>query len=117
MNSRDETEVAYPREETSLLLTPDNYQKGFLVDEEWMAGVSIDPDQPEVFLAFVLRHTTGEYLGCHSYSDLSEALSAVNRIPRGWKYEKAGGCGGCGQNGKCSGGKCGQGKCGSGNCS
>lgn len=115
MDLREKTE-ADPAQSLSSLLTADNYHKGFLVDDEWMAGVSPDPKQPETFLAFVLRHTTGEYLGCHQYSDLSEALSAVNRIPRTWRYEKAGGCGGCGENGKCGGGNCGQGKCGSGKC-
>ena len=46
-----------------MALTPQNYNQGFLVDEELMAGVTENPDQAGVFSAYVLRHTTGEYLG------------------------------------------------------
>lgn len=101
-------------------LTPENYSQGFLMDEELMAGVTEHPEQPGTFVAFVLRHTTGEYLGYQPFSDLETALQKLNGIPREWAFEKtSGGCGGgaCGQGGGCGGGRCGKsGGCGSGAC-
>lgn len=58
-------------------------------------------------MAYVLRHSTGEYLGCQVFDDLDQALQAMNQIRRPWKFEQAGGCGG---------GRCGEGNCGEGNC-
>jgi len=93
-------------------LTPENYSQGFLVDDELMAGVSLQPAQPAGkqagYLAFVLRHTTGEYLGYQFFEELELALEAINRIPRPWTYESASGCGG----GSCKGGACSRGGCG-----
>lgn len=83
-------------------LTPENYNQGFLVDEELMAGVTENPDQPSVYLAYVLRHTTGEYLGQQACGSLEEALALINRIPRTWEFERTQGCDG----GKCAAGKC-----------
>jgi hypothetical protein len=92
-----------------MLLTPENYSKGFLVDEELMGGVTANPDQPGNFVAFVLRHTTGEYLGYQPFSDLDEALATLNRVSRPWTFEMTSGCGG----GNCGNGACGKGACGS----
>lgn len=94
-------------------LTNENYSKGFLVDEDLMGGVTQDPEAPETFVAFVLRHTTGEYLGYQPFSDLASALQVINQIPRNWTYERFGGCSGgnCGKEGSCSGGKCQNGQC------
>jgi hypothetical protein len=105
--------------QTAPKLNPDNYSKGFLVDEELMGGVAPHPDQPGLFVAFVLRHTTGEYLGYQAFEVLDEALQAINSVNRTWAYDQAGGCGGgnCGQGrGACNSGKCGQGQCGIGAC-
>ena len=90
------------------LLTAENYRTGFLVDEELMGGVTESPDAPGRYLAFVLRHTTGEYLGYRSFAVLEEALEAINRVQRSWAFEKASGCG----SGNCGGGSCGKGQCG-----
>lgn len=100
-------------------LNEENYQKGFLVDEELMAGITADPDLSQGFTAFVLRHTTGEYLGYQAFKDLSEALHTLNQIPRSWTFEAiSGGCGGgkCGTEGACGGGNCKVGACGTGKC-
>ena len=86
----------------SPLLNPDNFRKGFLIDEELMAGVSEDSSTPGTYIAFVMQHTTGEYLGYQPYTDLGMALSSINQIPRSWAYEASGGCGG----GECGGGTC-----------
>lgn len=90
------------------LLTAENYNKGFLVDDELMAGVSQDPNQPGVYVAFVLQHTTGEYLGYQPFTVLEQALQTLNQIERSWIFEAVGGCGNCGKEGGCAGGKCGK---------
>lgn len=99
-------------------LTPDNYSTGFLIDEELMGGVTAHPKTPGTFIGYVLRHTTGEYLGYELYTDLDEALAAINQVKRPWLYELAGGCGSgnCGKgDGTCAvgakgaaGGRCGK---------
>lgn len=85
-----------------MALTPENYSQGFLVDEELMAGITQNPDQAGQFTAYVLRHTTGEYLGHQACATLDEALGLINQIPRPWTFEKTSGCDG----GKCAEGKC-----------
>ncbi|MFZ9596133.1 MAG: hypothetical protein ACO3A2_08660 [Bdellovibrionia bacterium] len=97
------------------LLTSENYTQGFLVDDDLMAGVTTDPGDPSTFMAFVLRHSTGEYLGVRPCPSLEEALAQINQIPRSWSFEplKAGcGGGGCGKKGGCAGGGCKSGACG-----
>lgn len=88
-------------------LTVENFSSGFLVDDELIASVTENPSAPGTFLAYVLSHETGEYLGYRTFPDLSEALNSINGIKRNWKFEKSGGCGGGGSCGKkCSTGKC-----------
>lgn len=93
------------------LLTPENFRKGFLIDDDLMAGVTEDPEaipgEAMGYVAFLINHMTGEYLACESFRDLEQALATVNRLERDWVYEAAGGCGG---------GKCGEGNCKGGNC-
>ena len=108
---------------TQTPLTEANYSKGFLIDEELMGGITASPDSagssgppgppgPDVphesYVAYVLCHTTGEYLGYQPFPTLPEALAALNQVERDWKYEAAGGCDGsrCGE-GRCKGSKCG----------
>lgn len=85
-----------------MALTAQNYNQGFLIDEELMAGVTETPENPGRFSAYVLRHTTGEYLGLQAALPLDEALALINRIPRAWNFETTRGCDG----GKCAEGKC-----------
>lgn len=85
-------------------LTPGNYQKGFLIDDELMGGVS---GTENGYLAFVLHHTTGEYLGTRECSTLEEALATVNSVQRDWAFESSSQCGG----GACNEGTCGTGSC------
>jgi hypothetical protein len=85
-----------------MALTPLNYNQGFLVDEELMAGVTENPDQPGTFAAYVLRHTTGEYLGHQAGLPLDAALELINKIPRQWAFESTKSCDGT----KCEAGKC-----------
>ncbi len=94
--------------ENQTLLTTENYKRGFLVDEELMAGITEEPGQENSFIAYVLRHTTGEYLGYHAYATLDDALKALHVIQRNWIFEPIG---------KCGEGKCGKGGCGGSKCS
>ena len=87
------------------MLNTENYSRGFLIDDELMAGVTQHPEKTDLFVAFVVRHETGEYLGYEAFSSLDSALEVINRIPREWAFEKVGGCGGC------EGGQCGKGMC------
>ena len=91
--------------------TAENFKKGFLVDEELMAGITEHPDTPGVYTAYVVRHTTGETLGNQQFNDLFEAIRTINDIQRDWSFEaisKCGGDGSCGGSGKCGGtGGCG----------
>ena len=90
-----------------MLLNEDNYQKGFLIDEHLMGGVSRDEKAPGKFVAFILNHQDGNYLGHASCETLGEALHLLAQVKRDWKYESTSGCGG----GKCSTGACGTGEC------
>lgn len=80
-------------------LDPKNFDRGMLIDDEWMAGISKDP---EGFSAFVVDHADGSYLFHSVFPSLEEALTAVNQIPRAWRYEATAGC---------SGDRCAEGKC------
>jgi len=89
-------------------LSLENYQKGFLIDDQWMAGISEDPDQAGCYWAFIVNHQSGEYVTAHSYSKIDDALIALNRVDRPWNFEATKSCGG---------GNCGNGSCGKENCS
>jgi hypothetical protein len=88
-------------------LTIDNFKKGFLIDDELMAGISENTNGQSKYTAYVVRHTTGETLGFQEFSDLFEAIRALNDIPREWAYEAIS---------KCGGGNCGTGACKNGGC-
>ena len=90
-----------------MMLSKENYQKGFLIDEEWMGGVSLD-SQSGVATAFVLNHLQAETLFSETYTSLEAALAAINSVNRPtWKFESSNGCESkdCG-NGNCKGESC-----------
>ena len=79
-------------------LTAENYNQGFLVDDEVVGGVAEHPENPGQFVAFILQHETGEYLGYQPFNSLQEALDVINKVERPWVFEKASSCqGGCGE--------------------
>lgn len=84
--------------------TRENHEKGMLVDDEWIAGIS---KEPEGFSVFVIDHLAGSLIAQQNFEGLDSALAAVNQIPRNWKFEATGGCSGerCGE-GKCKGAAC-----------
>ena len=90
-------------------LTVENYKKGFLIDDELIAGVSEEAGQPGVFAAFVLSHASGNYVGHKTFQDLDLALRSINSIPRIWRFEPSGTCGGgcdASEDGPCGKGPC-----------
>ncbi len=84
--------------------TRENHDKGMLIDDEWMAGISKDP---EGFSAFVVDHRSGEVIARETYADLESAIRALSQIPRAWKFESTSGCAGdrCAE-GQCKGAGC-----------
>ena len=93
-------------------LTAENYSQGFLVDDEFLGGVSENRSQGGGFVAFVMRHSTGETLAALTYPTLELALAALNAIPKDWVFDSTHGCGNgecnAAENGKCPAGKCGK---------
>ena len=118
MNQTMSDEISTPssnpssQSNTPAQLTLGNYRKGFLVDENWLAGVSPseNPDQPG-FAAYVVNHLEGTLLAQTIYPTANEAITALNSIRRNWIYESAHQCGGgkCGKGGCGTGGGCGSG--------
>lgn len=88
--------------------TAENFKKGFLIDEELMAGITESPEESGIYTAYVVRHTTGETLGNQQFNNLFEAVRTINDIERNWTYEAISKCG----SGNCGSGKCGTGSCG-----
>jgi hypothetical protein len=84
--------------------TRENHEKGMLIDDEWMAGIS---KEIEGFSVFVVDHRAGSLIAQQTFPSLEPAIDAVNQIPRAWKFEATGGCSGerCGE-GKCKGEAC-----------
>lgn len=88
----------------STLLSSENYTQGFLIDNEWMAGVSemTDPDaRTQQYLAYVVDLVTQSTVGAHRFSTLGEALDAIARIRSSWEFVPTTRCGqpgGCGGN-------------------
>ena len=80
-------------------MTPQNFEKGMLIDHEWMGGIS---RESEGFSVFVVDHASGSVVAQQTFPMLDAAIDALNRIPRDWKYESTGGC---------SGDRCAEGKC------
>lgn len=80
-------------------ITAQNFEKGMLIDDEWMAGVS---KEAEGFSVFVVNHASGSVIAQEKFAELDTAIDALNRVPRSWKYEATGGC---------SGDRCAEGQC------
>ena len=95
-------------------LSLENYSTGFLVDDEFLAGVSENPDAPGAYLSFLVKQETGEVISLRNFEKLEDALKSVNELPRDWSYEKigCGGGGGCGGHGDGGCGGHGSGGCG-----
>jgi hypothetical protein len=73
-------------------LSKENYQKGFLIDDEWMGGVSVEAETGRS-TAFVLDHQLAETLYSETFETLDLALHALNSLPRtSWKFESSNGC-------------------------
>jgi len=88
-------------------LTPENYEDGYLIDEEWMAGIYkktlASPKPHHQYEAFVINHQTGEPLGSKVFSHLNDALMILNHLNREWRFESFSECGNgsCGKTAQC----------------
>ena len=89
---------------TPTLLTLQNWSRGFLMDAEWMAGVSENEQgSSRRWKAWVVSLAEGSLIAETNFDNLEEALTALNRIPgRNWSYEPTK---------TCSGEKCGPDQC------
>ena len=97
-----------------MLLTESNYSKGFLVDDETIAGVTKmgEADAEPVFAAYVSHYLTGETLEYREFAQAAEALAFLDSIKRPWIYEAIG----CGPHSQKTTSGCGTGGCGTGGC-
>lgn len=86
-------------------LNTENYQDGYLIDTEWMGGISPSPQNSMGlnFEAFILDYQSGQTIASHSFHTLEDAIAALNRIPRPWTFENFSECGNgqCGKSQKC----------------
>lgn len=102
---------------TETRLNEINFRKGFLLDSEFMAGITETQAAGEnaagnasSFSAFIVNHETGEYVAFQEFTAVSEALSWLYSHPRPWQFEFTSVCGGCNKQvengGACPGGVC-----------
>jgi hypothetical protein len=79
------------------MLNPQNYQKGFLIDDEWIGGVTelVTPtgDGGKVlYHAYAANYLTSATMVSQSFDSLESALGYINTLERNWTYERIG-CG------------------------
>jgi len=91
------------------ILHSGNWNRGFLMNSVWMAGISEnDPGSLEPWKAWVVSLETGGLLASTDYSSLQDALEQLNRLPgKDWTYEPTKSCSGekCGPE-NCKGSAC-----------
>ncbi|HRK03230.1 MAG TPA: hypothetical protein PLH57_11245 [Oligoflexia bacterium] len=75
-----------------LALTEENFSKGFLVDDEWIAGVTELPSTTggTVFAAYVSHYLTGETIQYQEFPEPRQAIDFIRAIDRAWVYEAIG---------------------------
>lgn len=69
-------------------LTVENYNKGFLVDDETIGGVT--EMAGGVYASYVSHYLTGETLAYQEFEALEPALIFLDTMPRSWSYEAVG---------------------------
>ena len=88
------------------MLTLDNFENGFLVNDELIAGVTSMAGG--IFAAYVSNYSTGETLAFAEFDLPLKALEYLGKLTYDWKYESVG-CSttktSC-SSGQCSGCKC-----------
>lgn len=102
------------------LLTAQNYKKGFLVDDEVIAGVTEmgAGSNSIIFASYISHYLTGETYAYQEFEELNAALDFLATFKRNWVYEAVGcstktGASSCSKTGSSSGcGSCGTGACG-----
>lgn len=107
-----------PKTADIIKLDRTNYAKGFLIDDEWMAGISLENssgasesgqenlnplnDTPKYF-AFIINHLEGIQISSKYFDQLDDAIRTLNAVPRTWTYQSSSACG----SGNCKGESCG----------
>ncbi|RYZ77926.1 MAG: hypothetical protein EOP04_30705 [Proteobacteria bacterium] len=88
------------------MLTTQNFEKGFLVNDTLMGGISRQADQQ--FLAYILDHDEGGIVFEATYSSIEAALDALNSQKRNWSFESTKNCDAedCGTGSGCKGSSC-----------
>lgn len=86
-----------------MLLTDKNYKDGFLVNDQFIAGISCDEGK---FVAYVLSQESGQYIHYGQFQELVPALTFLNTLSFAWEFESTSSCG----SGNCGGSRCGD-KC------
>lgn len=85
-----------------------NFRKGFLVDDEWMAGIH-EVEEGKYYQAYIVNHLSGEPVAEHYFKDFNSALAALTAMDREWKFESISKCkdGSCRKiGGNCAGDRC-----------
>jgi hypothetical protein len=91
------------------LLHEKNWNRGFLMNAVWMAGVSENEGNEKLPLkAWVVSLESGNLIAATDIKELSEALDLLNRLPgSAWSFEPSKSCSGekCGPE-NCKGSGC-----------
>lgn len=89
------------------MLTAQNFEKGFLVNETLMGGIS--QQESGVYLAYIVDHEEGGLVYEHEFPTLDLALNALNSMEKTWAFESTKSCDSedCGKpGGGCKGSSC-----------
>jgi hypothetical protein len=74
--------------ETLWILNKNNFDKGFLIDEEVIAGVTLMDGG--IYAAYMSHYLTGETLAYQEFSDAESAVAYLKTIERPWAFEAVG---------------------------
>ena len=82
----------------NLKFSVQNFNQGFLIDDECLAGLVLVNSTP-LYHAFVVNFLENKTIEERFFSQPLDAISFLNEYPRAWRYESASGCDGeaCGE--------------------
>jgi hypothetical protein len=71
-----------------MLLNAQNYKAGFLIDDEFIGGVTEMADG--LYSAYVSHYLTGETLAYQEFERVEPALEFLASLPQQWAFEAVG---------------------------